>query len=152
MNRRQWIAGTGGLIGALAAVASPGRRRSSAWAAQGSVAVESVEAVGAKLAVGDEVEFEEGIAVRFVAVGRDDRCPADVMCDAPGSAFVSLEMTLSDDRRNERTFDQEVEFPLRRRVLVYDTDEFAILAGLSGDSDVDDADLVLSLYLVVTES
>src|SRR5215218_10463118 len=115
MNRRHWLAGTGGLIGALAALLSPGGRLSSAWAAQGSVDVESVEAVGAKLAVGDEVEFEEGIAVRFVGVERDDRCPSDVMCDAPGSAFVSLAMRLSDDRQNERTFDQEVEFPLRRR-------------------------------------
>jgi hypothetical protein len=120
-------------------------------AAQTPVPVSEVEAVGAKLSVGDAVELRPGFSVRFVGVARDSRCPADIQCDVAGSADASLEFNQTDERQNTRTSDQTVEFPLSRRVLVYDTDAFAVVADLSGDSDVAEADLVLSLYLVELE-
>jgi hypothetical protein len=150
MDRRRWIGVTGGVIGSLTASSAVGWPRVPAGAARTSVAVRAVEAVGATLAAGEEVELLAGVRVRFLGVARDNRCPADLECFVAGSADAVLSFTFSDERQNVRTFDQTVDFPLRRKVLVYDTEAFAIVGDLSGDSDVDAADIVLSLYLVVT--
>ncbi len=151
MDRRRLMTGTAGLIGSLAAVSMPWGRRVVSRAAQTPVPVSEVKAVGAELSVGDAVELRPGFSVRLVGVTRDNRCPADVQCVTAGSADASLEFNPTDERQNTRTSDQTVEFPLGRRVLVYDTDAFAVVADLSGDSDVAEADLVLPLYLVELE-
>jgi hypothetical protein len=151
MNRRRWIVGAGGLLGALTALNVAGERRAPAWSAQAPVAVRPVEAVGATLAAGEEAELRDGLSVRFVGVTRDNRCPADLECYVAGSADAVLAFTLSDERQNVRSFDQAVEFSPRRKVLVYDTDAYAIVGDLSGDTSVDPADIVLSLYLVLTD-
>ena len=152
MNRRQMMTGAAGLIGSLAVVTLPGGRRAmSGAAAQTPVPVGEIEAVGAKVHAGDEVALRPGLAVRFLGVSRDSRCPADLQCFVAGSADVALAFTEADERQNTRTFDQVVEFPLNRKILVYDTDAVAVVADLSSDSDVEEADLVLSLYLVVLD-
>ena len=88
MNRRRWIGATGGMIGSLTLSIELGRSRGSARALKGQtpVPVQPVEAAGATLAAGEEVELREGVGVRFLEVTRDNRCPADLQCYVAGSA------------------------------------------------------------------
>jgi hypothetical protein len=54
----------------------------------------------ATVAEGQSVVLVEGVAVEFVGVLGDSRCPADAMCIQGGDAVVKLAVTNGDTRRN----------------------------------------------------
>jgi hypothetical protein len=52
------------------------------------------------LAVGQSVSIVDSVAIKFVGVQGDSRCPADAMCIQGGDALVKLQVSRDRDTRD----------------------------------------------------
>lgn len=148
MDRRRWIARAAGSAGAVCVLAAR-IGDGSARAARARADVRwPVEAFRVDLSPSDEAEIAAGVTLAFARVTADDRCPADLDCDAPGSAEVIMEVTRGDGTGNFRTSERTVTFQPRRPALAYDDETVTVVASLSGDSGIDRGELVLTLVVL----